>query len=207
MISSTTPTATTTAFWRDAVPVMSGSMVRLREIELRDAASLHELISTPEVARFISPPPDSCEGFERFIRWAQDERRKGRFICFAVVPHGMETAIGLVHLRRLDLGFDTAEWGFALGSAFWGTGIFVDTAAMVLDFAFDVIRVTRLEARVAVPNGRGHGAMRKVGAVHEAVLRKAFTAYGGQCLDQVLWSIVDSDWHERPTIRRKAYVH
>jgi ribosomal-protein-alanine N-acetyltransferase len=181
-------------------------MVTLREVEPRDAASLLELINVSEVARFISQPPSTAEEFQQFIDWSRNERRRGKFICFAVVPHGMETAVGLFHLRRLDLGFDTAEWGFVLGSAFWGTGLFLESAELVIDFAFDVIGMTRLEARVAVPNGRGHGALRKVGAVQEAVLRRAFTAQG-QCFDQALWSIVDSDRLERTTVRRRMYVH
>ena len=33
--------------------------------------------------------------------------------------------------------FQTREWGFALGSAYWGTGLFVAGATHVLDFAFE----------------------------------------------------------------------
>src|SRR5262245_47179762 len=167
-------TSTFNTRWRDAVPVLNGKTIRLREIDLCDAASLLELVSAEEVSRFIHEPPASRDAFERFINWAQDERRRGKFLCFGIVPHGMETAVGLVHLRRLDQGFDTAEWGIVLGSAFWGTGVFAEAAELVLDFAFDVMGVTRVEARVAVPNGRANGAMRKIGAVHEAVLRKSF---------------------------------
>jgi RimJ/RimL family protein N-acetyltransferase len=199
--------AASAAFWRESPPVLSAGMVTLREIELRDAQSLHELITAPEVARFIHEPPATCEAFERFITWAQNERRRGRFICFALVPHGMETAVGLFHIRRLDTVFGTAEWGFVLGSAFWGTGIFADAAELMLDFAFEAIGVTRLEARVVTLNGRGNGALRKLGAVQEAVLRKAF-AIRGECFDQTLWSIVDTDRLEQRTFaRRKAYVH
>ncbi len=41
---------------------------------------------TVEVSRFISPPPTTVEGFERFILWAQRERQAGNYACFAVVP-------------------------------------------------------------------------------------------------------------------------
>ena len=195
------------AQWRDAVPVLNGTTVSLREVDLCDASSLLELVTASEVVRFIHQPPDTLGGFEHFAAWAQDERRRGRFICFAIVPHGMETAIGLIHIRRLDLAFDTAEWGFVLGSAFWGTGIFIESAELFLDFVFDVVGVTRLEARVAVPNGRGNGVLRKLGAVQEAVLRKAFSCHGTP-VDQALWAILDTDRLERKTaLRRRMYVH
>lgn len=199
---STSPT-----YWCDSLPVLSGRMVMLRELEMRDAPTLLEMINSPEVARFISRPPTTVEAFERFIQWTRDERKRGRYMCFGIVPHGMETAIGLIHIRRLEPGFGTAEWGFALGSPFWGTGVFVESAELLIDFVFDAVGVNRLEARVAVPNGRANAALRKVGAVHEAVLRQSFLCQGAH-IDQVLWSILHSDRQERQVeSRRKTYVH
>jgi ribosomal-protein-alanine N-acetyltransferase len=185
--------------WRTALPVLTGSMVTLRELELRDAPSLLALLTTAEVARFISPPPTTVEGFERFIGWAKRERQQGTYVCFAVVPRGMDTAVGLFQIRQLDFGFQTAEWGFALGSAFWGTGAFQDGAQLTVDFAFETIGATRLEARAAVANGRGNGALRKIGAVKEAVLRRAFMCQG-QYIDQVLWSIIEADWRQAKAV-------
>ena len=99
-------------------------------------------------------------------------------------------------LRALDVEFRTAEWGFALGQAHWGTGIFEKTAATVIDFAIETLQVRRLEARSAVENGRGNGALQKIGAVREAVLRKSFLK-DGRYYDQVLWSIVADEWRFR----------
>lgn len=195
--------------WRESLPILAGSQVTLRELELRDAPSLFALLTVAEVARFISPPPTTVEGFERFVAWAQQERERGEYVCFAVVPHGMQTAVGLFQIRQLEPRFVTAEWGFALGSAFWGTGMFLDGAELALDFAFESLGVTRLEARAAVTNGRGNGALRKIGAVEEAVLRQSFLCQGNY-IDQVLWSIVDSDWRQAKTVwasRAQIRIH
>ena len=188
----------TTSDWRQKLPVLTRSMVTLRELRLSDAPSLLSMLSTEEVARFISPPPTTIEGFERFIAWTHRERAVGAYVCFAVVPHGMDTAIGIFQVRQLDPGFSTAEWGFAIGSPFWGTGVFVDGAKMVIDFTFEVIGSHRLEARAAVPNGRGNGALRKMGASQEGVLRKSFLR-DGEYLDQTLWTIVEDDWRRNRT--------
>ena len=196
--AATEPEAATSD-WRQALPVMSGSMVTLRELRLSDAPSLLAMLSTEEVARFISPPPTTVEGFERFIAWTHRERAAGNYVCFAVVPHGMDTAVGIFQVRQLEPGFATAEWGFAIGSAFWGTGVFLDGAKMVVDFAFEVIGTHRLEARAAVANGRGNGALRKVGATQEGVLRKSFLR-NGEYLDQTLWTILDEDWRRAKSV-------
>ena len=174
----------TSSDWRQ-----SGVCIRTR----RHTTALLAMLSTEEVARFISPPPTTVEGFERFIAWTHRERAAGNYVCFAVVPHNMDTAIGIFQVRQLEPGFGTAEWGFAIGSSFWGTGIFLDAALLVVDFAFDVVGTRRLEARAATGNGRGNGALRKMGAVQEGVLRKSFLR-DGEYLDQILWTILDEDW-------------
>jgi RimJ/RimL family protein N-acetyltransferase len=190
---------TTTSDWKQALPVLTGSMVTLRELRISDATSLLAMLSSEEVARFISPPPTTVEGFERFIAWTHRERAAGNYACFAVVPHGMDTAIGIFQVRQLEPGFGTAEWGFAIGSAFWGTGMFMDGARMVIDFAFDTIQTHRLEARAAILNGRGNGALRKIGAMQEGILRKSFLR-NGEYLDQALWTILDEDWKQQRVI-------
>jgi RimJ/RimL family protein N-acetyltransferase len=192
------PGATTTD-WRKGLPVLAGRGVTLRELALADAPSLLAMLTTEEVSRFISPPPSTVQGFERFITWTHQQRVNGLYVCFAVVPDGMTTAIGLFQVRSLEPGFLTAEWGFALGSAFWGTGAFIEGARVVVDFAMNTIGVHRLEARAAVQNGRGNGALRKVGAVQEGVLRRSFLR-NGQYLDQALWSILDTDWRQAKAV-------
>jgi [ribosomal protein S5]-alanine N-acetyltransferase len=196
---SGTRTVATTTDWRQSLPVLTGSMVTLRELRLSDAPSLLAMLSTEEVSRFISPPPTTVEGFERFIMWANRERAAGNYACFAVVPHGMDTAVGLFQVRQLEPGWGTAEWGFALGSAFWGTGLFSEGSQMVLDFVFETIGVHRLEARAALENGRGNGALRKLGAQQEGVLRRSFLR-DGQYMDQALWAILAEDWRARTSV-------
>ena len=206
---TTVPAATTgvtTTDWRNGLPVLAGSNFRLRELRIDDAPSLLAMLTTEEVSRFISPPPTTIDGFERFIAWTQRERVSGNYICFGIVPQGMEQAVGLFQLRSLEPGFGSCEWGFAMGSSFWGTGVFAEGARLVVNFAVDVVGAQRLEARAAVANGRGNGALRKVGAVQEGVLRRSFLR-NGQFHDQVLWSILAEDWRLQRLDMQPVIVH
>jgi RimJ/RimL family protein N-acetyltransferase len=191
-VITTMPTTITTD-WRQGLPVLAGSMVTLRELRASDAASLCALLTTEEVSRFISPPPTTVDGFERFIAWTLRQRQAGTYVCFAVTLDSTDTAIGIFQLRGLEPGFGTAEWGFAIGSAYWGTGVYQEGAELMVNFAFDVVGVHRLEARAAVKNGRGNGALRKMGAVQEGLLRKSFQK-DGEYLDQTLWTILREEW-------------
>jgi len=192
-------TATVQSDWRRALPLLTGAMVTLRDLRLSDAPTLLAMLSTEEVARFISPPPTTVEGFERFIAWTHRERAAGKYVCFGVVPHGMHKAIGIIQIRQLEPSFETAEWGFAIGSGYWGSGVFPDAAKLAVEFAFEGIGVRRLEARAAIANGRGNGALRKVGAVQEGVLRKSFLR-NGEYLDQALWTIHADDWQRNKAV-------
>jgi len=63
----------------------------------------------------------------------------------------------------------------------------------LLDFAFRVVKVHRIEARAAVDNMRGNGAMRKLGAEREGTLKEAFVR-DERYIDQNLWALLDTRW-------------
>ena len=194
------------ADWRTGLPTLIGSMVTLRELRLSDAPSLFVSLTTDEVARFISPPPTTLDGFERFIGWAHRQRAAGQYICFAVVARTSDIAVGLFQIRSLEPSFGNAEWGFAIAHEFWGTGAFVEGASLVLDFAFTILGSHRLEARAATVNGRGNAALRKIGAKREGVLRKSFLRHG-EYLDQSLWTILGEDWLDAKATWGSPIIH
>ena len=192
--------------WRTGLPILTGSIITLRELRMEDAPALLVSLTTEEVLRFISPPPSTVEGFERFIAWTHKQRAAGQYVCFAVVPRGSDAAVGLFQVRSLEADFGSAEWGFAIAKEFWGTGVFVDGAKLVVQFAFDTIGSHRLEARAAVQNGRGNGALRKIGATREGILRKSFLR-NGEYLDQSLWTILSEEWREAKTTWGSPVIH
>lgn len=195
--------------WRKGLPVLSAKRVSLREPRASDAAPLFAMLTSEEVSRFISPPPTTVDGFERFIGWTLRQRTAGSYACFAVTLQGFDTAIGIFQVRETEPGFSTAEWGFAIGSPFWGTGVFQESAELVLRFVFDTLGVSRLEARAVVSNGRGNGALLKIGAVQEGILRKSFHR-DGRIFDQVLYAVIDEDWraaHDEPWSTVTARIH
>jgi RimJ/RimL family protein N-acetyltransferase len=195
-----------TSDWRTGLPCLMGNLVTLRELRPSDAPALFSAVSSEQVAKFISPPPATVDGFSRFINWAIRQRQSGQYVCFAVVPNGSDTPIGIFQVRSLEPAFGTAEWGFALASEFWGMGIFVDAAKLVVDFSFEELGVHRLEARAALKNGRGNGALQKLGAVQEGVLRHSFLR-NGEYLDQALWTILRDEWMEAKTVWGSRVIH
>ena len=186
----------TTSDWQQKLPVLAGDGVILRELRLSDAPTLLMMLTIEEVTRFISPPPTSVEGFERFIRWTHEKRAAGQYVCLGVVPDGYDTAIGIFQVQLIDRQAGTAEWGFVIGSPFWGSGLFQKGAELTMRLAFEVLGVGRLEARSAVANVRGNAALRKLGAVREGVLPGSLLR-NGVYLDQNVWTILEEEYDLR----------
>jgi RimJ/RimL family protein N-acetyltransferase len=182
--------------WRRLPPVLRGGGVTLRELKLSDAPTLLAMLPPEELARFVVPAPATIEGFAEYIELARDERTRGHALSLGLVPEGYTAPVGVFRVRQTEPDFGAAEWSFALGRAFWGAGLFFNAAPLVADFVFEVLGARRLEARVSVRNGRGSGALRKLGAVQEALMRGALLR-DGEAIDQVLWAIVADEWRSR----------
>ena len=181
--------------WRAGVPALVGERVTLRELHRSDASTLYAELSSPGAKQFMWAPPPNVIAFERFIEWTHQEREAGKYICYGVVPSGEEHAWGVFELRQLQPGFFRGELGFVIAPRYWGTGVFYEAAHLMLDFAFDVVKVHRIEARAAVDNDRSNAALRKLGASREGTLKDAFWL-NDHFVDQHLWAILDSDWHD-----------
>jgi RimJ/RimL family protein N-acetyltransferase len=181
--------------WRRRVLPMQGPGCTVREFTLQDAPALSALLGQPGVARYLSPPPDDIAGFERFIDWSHAQRALGRSLALGIVPAREERVAGILQLHSLHPRFDLAEWGFAIGERYWGTGLFQAAAQLLLTFAFEAVQVRRLEARARVDNARATQALRKLGAVPEGRLRGHDPADPDR--DDILWSILDDEWLTR----------
>ena len=185
-------------------PSMTTERVTVRGLLDSDAAALFALCAKEPVGRFLWPPPANSQRFEAFIEWARDQQLVGRQVCFAIVPPDTATPAGLIQVRQLDAHFVTAEWGFVVAENYWGTGLFIAAARLVVEFLFETIGVRRLEARSVVTNMRANGALRKLGAVNEGRLRKSFRT-SDRCYDQFLWSILYEDWTRGSLAQRQLH--
>jgi RimJ/RimL family protein N-acetyltransferase len=182
------------------LPELSDGIVILREVRARDASSLVAHLNHTRLCHYVAPCPSTAADFCRFIRWTHTARRRGELACYGIVPAKETCAVGIIQIWPVERDFSTAEWGFMLGEAFWGSGLFVRSARLVLDMAFSRLGVYRLEARAVDINARGNGVLAKLGAKPEGVLRRGFRD-GRVVRDQVMWSILAPEWE---ALRREA---
>ncbi len=184
--------------WRAGLPPLSDGGIRLRELVPADAGALLLRLNDPATVQHIAPCPSDLEGFHRFIAWTHRERERGMHACYGLIPPGETSPAGVIQIWPVERDMSTAEWGFVVARAYWGTGLFINAARLFLDSIFveglfGPPGVYRLESRAATQNGRGNSVLRNLGATMEGVLRGAFHDHGS-IADHAMWSILAPEW-------------
>lgn len=181
--------------WRAELPALTARAISLREPVTQDLGPLVDLLSITDATRFGLDDAVTDVGIQHLIERAARDREAGTAFTYVVTSGAARTIVGLVQVRQLEPGFETAEWECTLAPSARGSGIFLEAARLVGSFTFDTVGARRIEARVLLQNGRGNGALRKIGAVQEGLLRRSIRR-GDDYLDQVLWSVLKEDWSD-----------
>ena len=193
-MSNETPVVAPTN-WRAELPILAARLVTLRAPTSSDLRPLMDLLLLADASRFGLDEPLSEVAVQQLLDRIARDREAGVAFTFIVTITSSRAIAGLVQARQIDLSWESAEWECTLAPSWRGTGIFLETARLVGSFAFGTVGVHRLESRVLLQNGRANGALRKLGAVQEGVLRESVRR-GNAYLDQVLWSVLKEDWGE-----------
>jgi RimJ/RimL family protein N-acetyltransferase len=172
-----------------------GRSVTLRELAQGDLVPLIDLFALPDASRFGLDEPVADFAIQQLIESAPRDRAAGRSFTYIVTLNPTRAVVGLVQVRQLDPAFEAGEWECTLAPSVRGSGVFLEVARLAGSFAFGVVGTHRLEARAHLQNGRANGALRKLGAVQEGVLRRSARRHDGY-VDQVLWAVLKEDWGE-----------
>jgi len=167
----------------------------LRELVSSDAPFLNDAFRADSPPPFIPAPPDSVDGYERFIAIYRRKCEVGQGGCVGVVPRGADGPIGLFQFSVLPEERRAIEWGFILSTRYWGTGVFVRSAGLVLDFLFHDYRAERVQGRCAVENSRAISALRKLGAVPGPISYEP--AFFDRPRQGQVWTILADTWRQR----------
>jgi RimJ/RimL family protein N-acetyltransferase len=189
----TDPNLTPSVDWRRELPTLASRTVTLREPTTSDIGPLVELLSLADATRFGVDEPATELAVQRLLDRVVRERTAGLSFTYAVTLGNGRKVVGLVQVRQIDAPFETAEWECTLAPSARGTTVFIETARLTGSLAFGSLGAHRLEARVPLQSGRANGALRKLGAVQEGVLRRSLRQRG-EYVDQALWSMLKDDW-------------
>lgn len=171
------------------------------EIELR-------LLEEHHVEEFYAWQMRNREHLREWLDWPLDDKYtieesrgfiKRRLKGFAE-GNGFEAGIwhrgalvGEVSIDRIDRTNRVAEMDYSLGADFQGRGIVTASMRALIDYAFDELKLHRVELRCAAENLKSRAVAERLGFTPEGELRESWLIHG-RFVGQVVYGMLASEW-------------
>lgn len=190
------------------VPTLAGKLVRLEALGYQHAGDLMAAAAEDRSAFGWAEVPDSPASLDEYIRVRLRWALTGERVPFAQVRLTDDRAVGctlLANLRRRTHNDD--PYAVEIGSTWLGasaqrTGINVEAKLLLLGYAFETLRVERVDIKTDARNERVRAAILALGAQFEGVLRRWQPSQAidedDQIRDSAMYSITEAEW---PTVR------
>ncbi|MBX3703665.1 MAG: GNAT family N-acetyltransferase [Steroidobacteraceae bacterium] len=176
------------------LPTIDARRVRLRWLTDADVDALFAIFSDPVMMRFWATPPmkERAEA-EDYLRRIHEGFAGKTLFQWGVERKEDARVIGSFTLFRLDAGNARAEIGYALGSAYWKMGYMSEALPAGIGFAFNTLKLRRLEADVDPRNDNSLRILAKLGFRQEGLLRERWNV-GGEIQDTALFGLLAREW-------------
>ncbi|WP_081709852.1 GNAT family N-acetyltransferase [Arthrobacter sp. 35W] len=171
---------------------LSGHGVRLVPLRRRHAGELFGFIDSELWAGMASEQPVSKRALERLFaaRIANPTT-----LSFAVIEEETGVLMGTTSFYDYSAEQSRVEIGMTFfGRQFWGTRVNAASKHLLMNFAFEQLRVHRITMRCDARNVRSAAAILKLGATPEGVLRGYRVAPDGTRADTSIFSILTDEW-------------
>ena len=178
----------------DSLPVLDAPRLRLRGLAEADVDGLFAVFSDEAMMRYWSSPPmkerGEAEALLQKIRRGFADRTSFQW---GVERKADRRLLGTCTLFHIHAGNRRAELGYALASAHWKQGYMGEALAALIDHAFGVLRLRRLEADVDPENAASLGILERMGFRREGLLRERWNV-GGGIQDSVVLGLLAREW-------------
>jgi [ribosomal protein S5]-alanine N-acetyltransferase len=173
-----------------ALPVLDGTHVRVRGIDVDDFDAFYALHSDPRVMRYWSFPAWTApEQARDYFAAACNGRDAARMLCWAIAEREGDRLVGAVTLYEIDRAQERAAVGYALAPSWWGRGFAREALSCVLAHAFDALRIRRVEADIDPRNEASCRLVERLGFTREGMLRERWHVAGELC-DTALYGLL-----------------
>jgi [ribosomal protein S5]-alanine N-acetyltransferase len=177
-----------------ADPLVAGPRVYLRRPGKSDVDEFTRLVVTSR--RFLHPwvtPASTPEAYARYLQYA---RRKS--VCACLVCRNEDFRImGVCNLSQIFLGnLKSAFVGYWIGSRFAGQGYMTEALDLLLSYAFETLRLHRVEANIQPENGDSKALVVRIGFQMEGFSTR-YLKVAGRWKDHERWAIRQEEWAQR----------
>jgi ribosomal-protein-alanine N-acetyltransferase len=181
-----------------------GRTLLLRYATADDADALFALADAEATQWFSWGPYADRSGPLEYIDALAGRRAEGTLLDFLVVhdDHGPVGVTGLSEYNQRDRRATVGTW---FGRDHWGTGINLESKALIARLAFDALGFHRLTAWANTRNGRSQAALERVGFVREGVLR-AYNTHASGVHDVVAFGMTPAGFAASPLAAIEATI-
>lgn len=173
---------------------LTGPRVAWREVRADDAEVVFGWQTIPDIFRYMQAADAmTLEGCRDTITsYVEDGQQAAdrRDYSLGITVDGQLAGTGGLEIREGP--FRCAELGYLLHPDYWGKGIATEAAQLLLRFAFDTLRLHRVEAVTRPDNIASRRVLEKLGMTEEG-LRRQDVALHGRWHDSLLFAILDTD--------------
>ena len=168
--------------------------LQLRPLQPEDAPALFGMHSDPEVMRYWSGAPwtDMAQA-EAMIAGDLATLPRSEHLRLALLPRDGGALLGTCSLFSFSLSNRRAEIGYALTRAAWGQGLMHEALQTLLAYAFETLRLHRLEADIDPRNRPSAKTLERLGFEREGHLRERWIV-AGEVSDTALYGLLRRDW-------------
>jgi UDP-4-amino-4,6-dideoxy-N-acetyl-beta-L-altrosamine N-acetyltransferase len=160
-------------------------------MERNDADDVVRLRNDPAVRPqlFCDEPLDR----EGHLRWFERMQKDGIRHEFIIVERATGRSIGITGLNHLDRQHRRAEYGIVIGEAeARGKGLAFEASRLLLNYAFNKLRLHRVYLHVFTENEPALRLYRKIGFTQEGLLRQHVCKNGRHC-DVVVMALLQGE--------------
>ncbi len=188
--------------------VLENDKIRLRPMLESDYDLLLEYsVNEPDIWKFNGNEPNSAENLKRYIAKALYNRKIEMDYPFTVVHKQENKVIGTTRLYSINKINKTTELGFTwYGKKYQGTYVNKNCKYLLLEFAFEQLKMERVGFRANSLNIPSISAMKSIGCVEEGVLRNFSIDVNGNNINATVLSILKNEWFEKVRQNLKARI-
>jgi RimJ/RimL family protein N-acetyltransferase len=151
-----------------------------------------------EIFKYFTKDLNDDAELQQWMHDAMKEKAEFRRMPFTITDRDTKQICGSTsygnisfHDMRLEIGW---SW---LSADYIGMGVNMSVKFALLSYAFEVMKMERVEAKTDFLNERAKAGLLKIGMTPEGVLRSHMLMPGNRRRDSAYYSILKSEWHER----------
>jgi len=172
--------------------------VILRPMIMTDENTYIALAGDPDIWQFFTKNLADSSEMKQWMKDAFEEKEFYKRMPFTVIDKDTKEISGSTSYGNISFFDSRLEIGWSwLGKEYIGMGVNRQAKFALLSYAFEVMKMERVEIKTDNLNERAKAALVKVGMKPEGVLRSHMQMHSNRRRDTIYFSILKSEWAER----------